>query len=315
MTSDKPLKPKSPLTNAYDVSFLKKIDTNQLIDDWRETFDIDISEELEGCKEIYLYQCNQTKLKFFVPFKVAGSGNLYEQLSKFSWYYIPFKWEHNIATERLKGCKKVLEVGCGQGAFVKWLITEYSLDVMGIDLNQSAVQYAQSEGIPVFESVPQDILGNEICDFDAICSFQVLEHTIDPLSFFKKIMRLTYPGGKIIITVPNARSFIKYAQRNLLDQPPHHMHCWCKHTFHSLTKVLPLEISQIKFEPLASYHVDWYLGIQLSRLPEIKFLKGIVYRFAYYFIGPILKKIPFLRSFIVGHTLYVDFVVTEELEH
>ncbi|MGB5971793.1 MAG: class I SAM-dependent methyltransferase, partial [Nodosilinea sp.] len=268
--------------------------------------------ELEGCQDISMYQCSQTNLRFFVPQNISGSGKFYEQLSEFSWYYASEKWEYDVAISDLADCERVLEVGCGEGYFIKRLIAQYSLDAIGTELNPNAVRSAQEKGVPVFRLTLQEMLKDKAQYFDAACSFQVLEHVSDPLGFLEDMTQLIRPSGKLIVSVPNAQSFTKHAQDNLLDWPPHHMHQWCEKTFKSLTDLLPVELVRIKAEPLAAYHVDWYLGIQIARLPENSILRRVARGFAHHLVGPILRNTAFLRKLITGHTLYVEFSINRE---
>ena len=43
--------------------------------------------------------------------------------------------------------------------------------------------------------------------------------------------------------------------------PPHHMGMWDKKSLKYLTKIFKLTIESIRFEPLQTYHIDWYYGI------------------------------------------------------
>ena len=138
----------SPITGLDDVSLLKKINTQKLIDDWQKTFQIDITKELHGHVEIELYRCNQSGLRFFVPFDLAGSELLYRELQKFSWFYLTEKWEYEVALANLCDCRTVLEVGCGFGAFIQKGIN-VSLDIVGIELNALAVDTALQNNLPV----------------------------------------------------------------------------------------------------------------------------------------------------------------------
>ncbi|MGI0480767.1 class I SAM-dependent methyltransferase [Geminocystis sp. CENA526] len=297
---------KSPLTNSENVTLLKTLLSEQLISDWKKSFNIDISNELKNYDKIYLYQCNDSQLKFFIPFDIAGSDKLYEQLQKFYWYYMPRKWEHDMAIQDLLDSEQILEVGCGKGAFVSRLSQEYNLNALGIELNKNAVKYAQNLGISVIEKNIYDLASEKPNSFDAICTFQVLEHIPNFLQFIEAMIKLLKPNGKLIISVPNSLSFSKYSENNLLDQPPHHVTQWNEIAFRELANKFSLKIKHFKLEPLAEYHVDWYVATQLSRLPNIRLIKSIAYRIGNKIIKPLLN-LSIIRNLIIGHTIYVCF--------
>ena len=108
-------RPVSPITRTEQVTLLSTLQSHQLIEDWKKDFGIDILKHLDGYEEIQLYECNQSKLLFFTPTETAGSDKLYEQLEKFDWYYMPRKWEHDVAVQDLSGSQRVLELGSGRG--------------------------------------------------------------------------------------------------------------------------------------------------------------------------------------------------------
>lgn len=297
----------SPITKEQDIKLLSVIKSDQLIQDWKRGFSIDISEELKGCEEIKLYECNKSKLRFFMPIDTAGSDQLYEQLEKYDWYYMPRKWEHDVAVTDLQGCQRVLEVGCGRGAFVERLCKEEKIEAEGVELNSKAISYAKEKGIIIRPVDLHELAKKEKESYDAVCSFQVLEHISDPLDFIEGQIKLIKPGGKLIIGVPNAESFIKHGKNNLLDQPPHHVTKWCKETFSFLESIFPLKVEHFQNEPLADYHVGWYTSIQLSRLPEFRLIKSPTFRLMHYIVKPTLNKSKLMRSLITGMTLYVCF--------
>lgn len=299
--------PLSPLTGNQDTKVLEVLKTRRLVNAWRDAFKIDISVEMELYKAIYLCQCNQTGLQFFSPINITGSSEMYEKLEQFDWYYMPRKWEHDIAILDLPGCQQVLEVGCGRGAFVERLCSDYHLNAQGIEFNINAVNQAQERGIPIQRIDLHELAKTKASNFDAICSFQVLEHVSDPKEFIDSMICLVKPGGKIIIAVPNRDTFTKYAAASLLDQPPHHVTRWNKAVFQNLTKQFPLRLLHVKYEPLAEYHVDWYFSIQLGRIPKTLPLYDPIKKFLELKVKPLLKSYPFVRSLIRGHTLYVCF--------
>jgi 2-polyprenyl-3-methyl-5-hydroxy-6-metoxy-1,4-benzoquinol methylase len=301
----------SPLTQLEDISLLETIPTHQLIEVWKQQLNIDITEELKGYEEIYLYKCNQTQLNFFLPLDIAGSDKLYDQLGKLDWYYMERKWEHDMAIKDISKEHKILEVGCGKGAFIKHLRQE-NFDAYGIELNLSAVEYAQKHNIPVKPINLYDLANEQPNSCDAVCTFQVLEHISDPKPFLEAMIKLLKPQGKLIISVPNHASFIRESENNIFEAPPHHMTQWMPQTFQSLSFILPIRLQKISYEPLAYYHIDWYISIFKYQHPKFS-LKGLTSRIIYQLLEPILKKSPFTRKQIKGHTMYAVFEKINDL--
>jgi 2-polyprenyl-3-methyl-5-hydroxy-6-metoxy-1,4-benzoquinol methylase len=300
----------SPLNGAPNVRLLKRIRTEDLVASWRKRFNIDITSELEGSDQISLYECNETKLRFFTPRHIAGTARLYEALEKHDWYYMSRKWEHDVAVQELADCRRVLEIGCGRGDFLLRLSRRNHNQVEGIEINSSAIQAARRRGLRVFSVDLLVFAQQRNSVYDAVCAFQVLEHTNDPYHTLQAMLRLVKPKGNLIISVPNSNSFLKHASRNLLNLPPHHMTQWREGTFQRLAEIFPVRVSKIAFEPLAKYHIDWYISIQKSRIPFHGLPKKILSQFWDHLGGPLLQKSALIRNHIAGHTLYVSFVKT-----
>ncbi|MCA6595315.1 MAG: methyltransferase domain-containing protein [Pseudanabaena sp. M046S1SP1A06QC] len=300
----------SPLTYTDDITCLRVIAVDKLIKQWNHEFNIDITSELHGYKEIYLYQCNQTKLKFFFPLDIAGSDKLYEQLQKLNWFYMPDKWEHKVALKNLLNCNDILEIGCAFGSFVESALN-LGLNAKGIELNLAAVEIAKSNNLPVESIDLEDFAKQYPLSQDAICSFQVLEHISEPSNFIKLCLQILKPNGKLILCVPNSQSFLKY-QYNLLDMPPHHMTQWEISTFQSLENIFPLKLQQVIKEPLAEYHVNGYINTYTNHFFGTSALAKILFnRYTNKIYTYILKS--GLRQFLTGQSLYVQFQKSDEI--
>lgn len=294
----------SPLVHSDNITLLKTIPSAKLINDWKNSFNIDISLELKGHNEIYLYQCNQTKIKFFAPLDIAGSSKLYEQLQKFYWYYMSNKWEHQIALKDLSNCKKIIEIGSAFGDFVKSGI-EAGLNIKGIELNEAAVVAARARKLPVECLDIQEATNIYNESLDGVCSFQVLEHVPNPKDFINNSIQMLKRGGKLIFCVPNAESFLKH-QYCLLDMPPHHMLQWSEASFRSLEKLFPLKLEKVLYEPLASYHVSGYLTSYNKYFRSVSPLGRLLFnRYTLPVYETCLQL--GLRKILTGQSLYVQF--------
>lgn len=248
----------SPLVPGAKIRFLDKFQSTKLINDWKTSFNIDISNELIGIQKISLYRCELSQLDFFTPFSAAGSERLYQDLNNFDWFYIEEKWEFEEAIKDLLGCKKILEVGCGPGYFLGKATKKLKGSIIkGIELSETTLKRASKKNLSIERVDISEIVSRKEF-FDAVCAFQVLEHVNQPRDFLEAMIQTLVPGGKLILCVPNKASFLRH-QYNLLDMPPHHMTRWNARTLKFLEKIFPLRLSRIRFEPLAKYHVKGYL--------------------------------------------------------
>jgi SAM-dependent methyltransferase len=137
-------------------------------------------------------------------------------------------------------------------------LRDRGISAMGIEYSEAAVIATQAEGLQVENKSLQDLRHDYAEQFDAICSFQVLEHVVDPLGFLQAALALLKPGGRFLLAVPNQHSFLRHYY-NVLDMPPHHMTHWCSGTFQALTALLPVRVEHFAYEYLAKYHIPYFV--------------------------------------------------------
>jgi SAM-dependent methyltransferase len=293
-----------PLCNSFDCEFVKAIETEPLIQRWIAAFGIDVRNEFHGVRSLELRKCNRCGLQFFCPGFLAGSARLYEELEKFDWYYLPQKWEHDVALQDISGAANGIEIGCGFGDFVARVRQEKHVSFEGCEQNASAVEITRRKGLLVHLDSIENLAKVRPGVYDSVCSFQVLEHVSNPDSFLKASCAILRPGGKLMLGLPNASSFLRH-QFNLLDLPPHHMTRWTEDVLFRLQEFFPLKLVRVAIEPLANYHVHDYVGAYwraLSkswlRIPSIPAIESRLAR-AIQILG--------LRRFLRGQTIYACY--------
>jgi 2-polyprenyl-3-methyl-5-hydroxy-6-metoxy-1,4-benzoquinol methylase len=296
----------SPLVDGGVANLVRVISVPKLIAKWKRQLGIDITHEFTDLEEIALYFCAKSSFGFFRPASAAGSDALYTQLAKFEWFYMPDKWEFDMAISALSDARRILEVGSGPGLFMKRLLAKYpEKEIVGLELNLEAVKQAQNAGLHI-EAVDLNDLVATGEKFDAVCNFQVLEHIPEPRDFLSSLVSSVRPGGRLIISVPNDASFVGY-QDTLLNMPPHHMSRWRIETFYYLERIFPLRLVAWHLEPLAPYHVRGFVDAKMSRLLGNMSLRrvpgqGFLVRQA----SSLLRWTGLYRRF-VGHSLFVVF--------
>ncbi len=108
---------------------------------------------------------------------------------------------YDFATKHIGG--KVLEVGSGEGYGIEILAplaTKYmAIDKFQTQLPVSAQKFKQVS----FRQVSVPPLPFEDNSFDAVVSFQVIEHIEEDEALVKEIHRVLKPGGVLVLTTPN----------------------------------------------------------------------------------------------------------------
>jgi 2-polyprenyl-3-methyl-5-hydroxy-6-metoxy-1,4-benzoquinol methylase len=107
------------------------------------------------------------------------------------------------------GCKKILDVGCGEGRFGRHVKEKFpDVEIHGIEKNRGAALKAKTN---IDKVLNNDIHGaiklikNNF--YDCIVFNDVLEHLPDPVDVLKKIKPKLKKGGMILSSIPNVRFY------------------------------------------------------------------------------------------------------------
>ena len=99
---------------------------------------------------------------------------------------------------------KLLDVGCGDGGFLKHL-DKNMFDAYGLEPVKEAVERAKHAGLNVFKgNILQDRLAPE--SYDVVTLWHVFEHIKEPREALNRINAMLKPGGVLAMSMPNVNS-------------------------------------------------------------------------------------------------------------
>ena len=113
-----------------------------------------------------------------------------------------YQYKHLIDSYHLEG-KKFIEVGCGQGEFLK-VLSEFPVEVHGIEHDPHLVELARAQGLDVtegFTATEDTRFAGGL--YDVFLSFNFLEHQPDPSTMLQAIYRNLEDDAMGLITVPS----------------------------------------------------------------------------------------------------------------
>jgi 2-polyprenyl-3-methyl-5-hydroxy-6-metoxy-1,4-benzoquinol methylase len=279
------------LCGENGVKNLDTVKKEKLIYLYRKNFRIDVSYLIDS--DIELFECQNCGILFYFPL-ISGDKKFYEQLQKYDWYYMKEKEEYIYAKKFIDPNDKILEVGCGEGWFAEII---GSKNYIGLELNEKAVLLAQKKGLNVFNISLENFAKENSEAFDVVVSFQVLEHVPNPKEFFEAKILSVKRNGKIIISVPNDDSFVKYITNHALNMPPHHLTRWKTSVFEFLAKKYNLKILDIYYEKLQPIHSLLFLKTFFEnlflppKLIDVSIRRRIVSRFSYILASLFVKNL------------------------
>lgn len=308
-----------PLCWASEVAEVATLSATDLVSVYRRHLNIDVSRFFDSAGVRYLH-CHFCDLRFFSP-TVTGDPDFYRALSRLEFYYMADKSEFRVARGYIEQNARVLEIGGGAGAFGRSLS---SGQYVGLETNQDAVSTARRHGLNMVNESVEEHASINSETYDVVCTFQVLEHVDDPARFMRAALLSLKKGGRLIISVPSAESFVRHVVNDILNVPPHHVTVWSDLAILNLAKLFALEVDCIQHEKLATYHYGWYLSAALRSLwsrpgpsggpiLDVGFggrmrsrIFGVLGRVIAAGLSPILRRLP--NAFLpVGHTVVAVF--------
>lgn len=201
-----------------------------------------------------IFKCEQCSLEFCNPI-FGGTKKFYDWIIHQPNYYPTFRWEWGIVLDQISPLSNtdtnLVEIGCGNGDFLKFVKKTSSIKGLGIDTSQSAISVCEArdlnaicESIESYTSKPYPIK-----KFNYACSFHCLEHVEDPLGFVKEIKSMLNTDGSIFLSTPYSPMCYESQWYDPLNHPPHHMTRWNKRSYEELARQLDMKIKFYTHEP------------------------------------------------------------------
>lgn len=96
---------------------------------------------------------------------------------------------------------RVLDLGCGEGELLEWLITNKRVSARGVEISPAQVRKAIARGVSVFQGDLNEGL-EDFPDkaFDYVILSQTLQETQRPLVVLREMLRV---GQRAIVSFPN----------------------------------------------------------------------------------------------------------------
>ena len=179
-------------------------------------------------------------------------------------------WLNGATGELTRGVKirathTVIDVGCGDGGIIAFCARQ-GAEVIFVDMDQAklAATAARVEQSPAraYRAIESDCDPIPLPDGtgDVVICTEVLEHVPDPASFLSELIRVTKPGGQLLVSVPDARSeiLIGATAPEGYFEPPNHVRVFAAGELRQLVENAGL---QIESEQLMGAFWSMYLSL------------------------------------------------------
>ncbi len=120
----------------------------------------------------------------------------------------------------------LLDLGCGDGGFLALAAQRGYAPCFGLDHDERRAAAARARGLAVSTGDwPALLRSRAPGSLKVVTLFDVLEHLAAPRALLGEIRRVLAPGGRLVITVPNALRPRPFGREDF-DKAPHHLTRW-----------------------------------------------------------------------------------------
>lgn len=109
-----------------------------------------------------------------------------------------------LIARAVDGGTACIDVGCGAGQSYAGDVSRAAASYVGVDVSERAVELARSGGLSARVIDDAAELPFEDDSFDIAIAIELLEHVFQPELVVQEIRRVLRPGGRMIVSTPNA---------------------------------------------------------------------------------------------------------------
>ncbi len=133
---------------------------------------------------------------------------------------------------RDRGCRRVLEIGCGAGFFVEALL-ELGIEAEGVDPGPQA-RRAAARGLPIHPIWLHELRPDH--PYDGVAMFELLEHLPEPVDALSWSHRNTRPAATLALSTPSGSGVAArvLGRRFPMLCPPNHLEIFSRAGLHAL---------------------------------------------------------------------------------
>jgi len=111
------------------------------------------------------------------------------------------KQEFKVISQLIEEKSQALDVGCGDGELIEYLLKNKTKDIRGLEISKKKVQNCLSKGLTVIEGdAENDLKQFPDLSFDYVILSQTLQAFLNPEIVIKELLRV---GKRAIVTIPN----------------------------------------------------------------------------------------------------------------
>ena len=111
------------------------------------------------------------------------------------------KQEFKVISDLIEKDSHVLDVGCGDGVLMEFLVKEKKVNIRGIEISKAKVQNCIAKGLTIIEgNAENDLRQFPDKSFDYVILSQTLQAFLKPEKVISELLRI---GKQAIVTIPN----------------------------------------------------------------------------------------------------------------